>query len=478
MMWIPQRGPQLLAYTADWCDELFFGGERGGGKSDLQLGFQEDGALTYGKRWRGIMFRKTFPEMEELQARAMEVFPGSGATFKTQPSAEFPFSQCWYWPSGASVKMRYIEADKDYGRYHGHQYTGISFDEVTEYATPGGLLKMLSTLRSAYGVPCRMRATGNPGGIGHVWVKQRYIQPSPPLTPYTDPDTGFTRMFVPSRMADNQILMQSDPGYRNRILAATGGNEALRKAWLEGNWDIVAGAFFDNWDATRHVIDPWTPPKGWTRFRAMDWGSAKPFAVLWAVIVPDDTWIKQRSGQEKMLKRGALVIYRQWYGAKENEPNTGLKLDVEEVAKGIQARELGEAIDETLSVADPSMWREDGGPSLYERMVRAVKGDGGPRFRPADNTRVSGWQQVRARLNGDDGHPMLMVTADCTDFLRTFPALQHDKDRIEDVDTAGEDHDGDAVRYLCMARPLSRVKGPRVLSGPKPYTLDWVMAQR
>ena len=85
-MWIPQNGAQEIAWTADWCDELFYGGERGGGKSDLQIGWQEDGALTYGKYWRGIMFRKTYPELEELQARAMEVFPGEGR-FKTQPSA-------------------------------------------------------------------------------------------------------------------------------------------------------------------------------------------------------------------------------------------------------------------------------------------------------------------------------------------------------------------------------------------------------
>lgn len=477
-MWLPQSGAQEVAWTADWCDELFYGGERGGGKSDFQIGFQEDGALTYGKGWRGIMFRKTFPELEELQARAMEVFPGEGAVFKTQPSAEYPFSSCWYWPNGATVKMRYIEAEKDYGRYHGHQYTGISFDEVTEYASPAGLLKMLSTLRSAQGVPCRMRATGNPGGIGHVWVKQRYIAPAPPLTPYVDPETGFSRMFVPSRLSDNAILARNDPGYRARILAATGGNEALRQAWLEGNWDIVAGAFFDNW-GPQHVIDAWTPPKGWTRYRSMDWGSAKPFSVGWWVVVEEDTWLRQRAGGEAMLPRGSIVRYREWYGCKPGEPNVGLKLDVEEVGRGIKKREAAEDIDETLSVADPSMWREDGGPSLYERMVCAVPGTGGPRFRPADNSRVPGWQQVRARLNGDeDGRPLLFVTRDCVDFLRTFPALQHDANRIEDVDTDGEDHVGDDVRYACMARPVSRVPRKREPSGPKPFSLDWVLQQR
>ena len=476
-MWIPQRGPQLAAIEADWCEELFYGGERGGGKSDFQLGYQEDGALRYGARHRGIMFRKTYPELEELQARASEVFPAEGATFKVQPSAGFPFSNCWYWPSGATVKMRFIENEKDYGRYHGHQYTRISFDEVTEYSTPSGLLKMLSTLRSPHGVPCSMRATGNPGGIGHVWVKARYISQAPPMTPYTDPETGFTRMFVPSRMADNQILLKNDPGYRNRILAATGGNDALRKAWLEGDWNIVAGAFFDNW-GPQHVIPRWRPPKGWTVYRSMDWGSARPFSVGWWAVVPDDTWLTLKDGSERLLKRGALVRWREWYGCKPGEPNTGLKLDAENVARGIKQREQGEEVDETLSVADPSMWKEDGGPSIAERMVTALPGNTGPRFRPADNTRVAGWQQVRARLNGEDGHPLLFVTDDCLDFLRTFPAAQHDSNRIEDIDTDGEDHALDDARYACMARPLSRMPKVKTSSGPKPFTMEWVLAQK
>jgi hypothetical protein len=114
MVWEPQSGPQSSALLADWCDELFYGGERGGGKSDFQLGYQEDGALKDKGYHRGIMFRKTTPELEELQARACQIFPSSGAVYKTQPSADYPFSNCWYWPNGATTKMRYIEHARDY----------------------------------------------------------------------------------------------------------------------------------------------------------------------------------------------------------------------------------------------------------------------------------------------------------------------------------------------------------------------------
>lgn len=430
MTWNPQPGPQTSALLADWVPELFYGGERGGGKSDFQLGYQEDGALRYGKAHRGIMFRKTYAELEELQARARSVFVG--AVYKTQPSADYPFSNCWYWPNGASVKMRYIERETDYGRYHGHQYSSISFDEVTEYATPAGLLKMLSTLRSAHNVPCTVRLTGNPGGKGHGWVKTRYIDVAPPMTPYTDPESGMVRMFIPSRLADNPILLGSDPDYRSRLIASTSGNEALRKAWLEGDWDIVAGAFFNCWDRSKHVIKPFNVPKSWSRFRSFDWGSSHPFSVHWWAIAGDDDHVP----------RGAIVCYREWYGA--SEPNVGLKLSAEQVAAGIVSRDAGEKF--VYSVADPSCWKVDGGPSIAERMHKS-----GVVFMRADNQRINGWDQVRQRMIGAD-KPMLYLFDTCRDSIRTIPLMQHGTD-IEDIDTDLEDHCVDSIRYACMSRP-------------------------
>jgi hypothetical protein len=448
-MWVPQSGAQANAYDAAWCQELFYGGERGGGKSDFQLGYQERGALRYRKAWRGIMFRRTYPELEELQGRAMEIFPGEGAVFKAQSSADFPYSNAWYWPNGATVKMRYIEAEKDYGRYHGHQYSGISFDEVTEYQTPTALLKMLSTLRSVEGVPCTVRATGNPGGVGHAWVKSRYISVSPPYRAYKDPDSGFSRMWIPSKLSDNQILLQADPDYEARIRAATGGNEMLRRAWLEGDWDIVAGAFFDCWRADRHVIRPIKLPEHWTRFRSMDWGSARPFSVGWWAIANDAF-----AHPDGVIPRGALVRYREYYGAKDSvrEPNVGLKMTAEEVAEEIMRRERGDKI--TYGVIDPATFTADGGPSIAERMARV-----GVIFRRADNARVrrhgamGGWDQLRARLGGEDGRPMIYCFDTCLDSIRTIPTLQHDNTNVEDVNTEMEDHAADEWRYACMSRP-------------------------
>lgn len=485
-MWQPQPGAQSSAIIALWVDELFYGGERGGGKSDFQLGYQLDSALRFEGKSRGIMFRKTYPEMEELQSRAMEVFPDSGGVYKTQPSTEYPFSNCWYWPNGASVKMRYIEHERDYGRYHGHQYTNISFDEVTEYDNPSPLYKMLSTLRSPYGVPCTVRLTGNPGGVGHGWVKSRYIDVAPPYTPYVDPDSGFTRLFIPSRMKDNQILLLSDPDYKNRIKAATGGNDALRKAWLEGDWDIVAGAFFDCWDRSRHVIKPFTIPDDWLRFRSMDWGSARPFSVGWWAIVSDAFVTKEGV----ILSRGCLVRYREWYGMLKNalnqpQYNVGLKLTAEQVGTGIMEREIN---DPKLSygVIDPAAFSEDGGPSIAERIMKATNGS--VIFRRADNARVArlgsigGWDQMRQRLIGyDPDMPMVVCFDTCIDSIRTIPIMQHDTDKLEDIDTDMEDHAADEWRYACMSRPYALDKP--VHSKPKFWneqTLDelWVDNQK
>ena len=174
----------------------------------------------------------------------------------------------------------------------------------------------------------------------------------------------------------------------------------------------------------------------------MDWGSAKPFAVLWLAV---------SDGVDTPVPRGALVVYREWYGS-TGEPNVGLQLPAQEVGQGIKARDGEEKIlDEVL---DPSAFSHDGGPSIAERM--------GLGWRRADNSRVAqrgamgGWDEVRARLRGNEGKPALYIFATCPHLIRTLPALQHDTLKPEDVDTDGEDHAPDALRYGCMSRPFTR----------------------
>lgn len=443
--WSPQPGPQTEAIAADWCPELLYGGAAGGGKSDYLLGDFLQDVPTYGPFWRGVLFRRTYPELQELIGRSHEIFPQTGATW-------YESDKEWHWNNGAFLRMRYLERDPDCTRYQGHQYTWIGWDELTQWPTLYAYRYLRARLRSAGYVPTkRIRATANPGGLGHMAVKEYFIDPWPQgYRPIMDEKTGLERMFIPSRIQDNAILLANDPEYIKRLKGL--GSDALVRAWLEGDWSVIDGAFFDCWSPGRHVLAPFEIPADWTRFRAFDWGSAKPFSVGWWAIVGDDF----RTGGGVLVPRGALVRYREWYGA--SAPNTGLKLTAESVAEGIREREDGDQI--SYSVADPAIFSQDGGPSIAERMASK-----GVVFRRADNKRVSqagamgGWDQMRSRLVGDaDGNPMIFCFSTCKDSIRTIPALQHDATRPEDLDTDGEDHAADEWRYACMSRPYVRTK--------------------
>jgi len=250
------------------------------------------------------------------------------------------------------------------------------------------------------------------------------------------------RIFVPSKVADNRYL--GDDYIANLFQV---GSPNLVAAWLDGDWSVIEGAFFDCWSALKHIIKPFEIPRDWLRFRSLDWGSAKPFSIGWWAVAGDDYVLPD--GQ--VIPRGALIRYREWYGA--SSPNVGLKMAAEAVADGIKAREQpGEKI--TYSVMDPSAFASDGGPSIAERM-----GTRGVHFSRADNKRIAqrgalgGWDVVRHRLIGEGERPMLFFFSTCVDAIRTLPALQHDPDRPEDVDTEAEDHAPDEIRYACMSRP-------------------------
>lgn len=238
-------------------------------------------------------------------------------------------------------------------------------------------------------------------------------------------------------------MLEHDPTYIDRLYLV--GSDQLVRAWLEGDWSVVTGAFFDCWSVQRHVLRPFVIPPHWLRFASFDWGSAKPFSIGWWA-VSDGSTIDGR-----WLPPGAMVRYREWYGA--SGPNKGLGMTVTDIANGIRERERGDKVD--YRVADPACWKVDGGPSHAEVMMNA-----GVLFRRADNSRVTGWTQMRDRMIGQDNTPMMFVFSSCADFIRTVPALQHDQARAEDVDTDGEDHAGDDARYACMSRPWTRALAP------------------
>lgn len=439
IVWRPQAGPQKALIDCPF-PEILFGGARGGGKTDGVLGKYAIKDRAYGKGFNAIFFRQEMPQADDLIERAKEIYLPCGAAWKEQ-------SKTFVMPFGGRVRFRPLENVDDAKKYQGQNLSDAAVEEAGNYPDSRPIDMLFGALRSKTGVPIQLILTANPGGAGQHWIKSRFIDPAPfgmkPLRrELPNGKLSHQYVYIPSRVADNKILLSHDPNYADRLNLV--GSAELVRAWLEGDWNVISGAFFTEFSITKHVVQPFQIPAHWLRFRAMDWGSARPFSVGWYAV---------SDGEIAKYPRGALIKYREWYGVKAGQPNVGLKLTAEEVAYGIKDRERDERI--TYGVIDPAAYSEDGGPSIAERMERC-----GVFFGPADNARVSrggamgGWDQLRARLKGDgDGRPMLYLFSTCVDTIRTLPALQHDDRRPEDLDSDSEDHAADETRYACMSRP-------------------------
>ncbi len=442
-LWAPQEGPQTRFVEAEEF-EVVYGGARGGGKTDAALGDFAFHARKYGAGAQGLMVRRTRRALEPTLVRARQIYGPEGAIWSESRS-------CFEWPSGARLYFRHLDNDADANLYQGHAYSRVYVEELTQFPSPVPVNKLKATLRSATGAPCGFRATCNPGGAGHAWVKARYIDPGPGervVETFTNPFDGATlemaRLFIPARLPDNPALLNQDPYYVARL--AMSGSETLVRAWLEGDWNAVEGAFFDKW-RPRNVVKPFPIPRHWTRIRSFDWGYAAPFSVGWWAVASET-----RIDGADLIPRGALVRYREWYG-QDPQTGQGLRLVTELVAQGILEREADDP--KPMGVADPSIFAHMDGSSISERFRRK-----GVDFKPGDNTRIgrlgafTGWDQMRARIAGDEDGPGLVVFDTCRHFIRTVPSLQHDPMRMEDLDTRAEDHIADETRYACLSRPV------------------------
>ena len=423
-------------------EDLLFGGARGGGKTYGMLGDWISHADLYGENAFGVFFRKTYPELEQVQIYAEKIFPLVGAKYHAGP-------RTWVFPNGAKLKMRYLERDKDADRYQGHEYTWICFEEIVNWASPKPIDKLRACLRSGAGVPCYFRATGNPGGIGHNWVKARYVDPAPPRTPFYDTETETMRIYIPATLDDNTRLAENDPHYWKRIHASANGDEQLLKAWRFGDWDIVAGGMLDDiWKREVHVIAPFQIPRSWYIDRTFDWGSSSPFSVMWwaesdGTLAPNGIY----------YPRGTMFAIDEWYGW-SGKPNEGNKMLAHEIADGIIEREA-EGLLKYLIVspgaADTQIWQSDPivgistADEMAERGVDWTKADKSP------GSRKQGWLRLRRFLKAAKENQKeeagLYIFSNCTQWIRTVPVLpRYEKDR-DDVDPKAEDHAGDSTRY-------------------------------
>jgi hypothetical protein len=438
IIWQPQPR-QALALSCP-AFELLFGGARGGGKTDFLLADFCGGIVTWGKNWRGILFRKTYPELEEVILRAKELYLPIGAEYHDQKKT-FTFN------NGAWLRLRSLDRDDEVTHYQGHQYTWVGFDELGNYRTDFQWGYMMTSCRSAAGAPCYMRATANPGGVGHAWIKNRFIEGFEPEKMYRDAN-GNTRCFIPSKIDDNQALLKNDPGYKNRFDNLP---DYLRRALLEGDWDIMAGQVFDEWRREKHVVKPFALEQGaWHKFYAFDWGYQAPYALVKLAVNGD----------------GKVIQYGELYGCLPGEINKGVKESSPEIARKAKASADAEGVTEL--VADPSCWnKQDDHPAVIEAFQAA-----GFRCERANNDRVPGWARLHELLKTEDEYnrPMLQVFDTCTQTIRTLPVLLPDEHKPEDVNSDMEDHLADALRYGIMS---VHARYPRTLFGIRKDLNRW-----
>lgn len=423
MLWKPNSGPQTALVNCP-VHEVLFGGARGGGKTEGMLGDWLLHQSHYAANSVGVFFRRTLPQLEPVIERAKKLFFLIGADYNKQ-------AKTFEFPNGALLKFRYLDSSSDAENYQGHEYTRLYFEEVTNWATPDAIDKLRACLRSSAGVPCRLRMTGNPGGVGHSWVKQRFIDAAPPMTLTTDQESGSQRVFIPSKLEDNPHL---DPHEYVQMLKQVGSPELVR-AWRDGDWNVSSGAFLAGlFSRQKFVIKTFDIPHHWQRWRSMDWGFAAPYCVLWYAQDED----------------GNIYVYRELYGIEKDaqgnfKPNKGSRETAQQVAEKVKRAEVFERvnkIDLLGSTADPSIWSETGTELSIEEHFRKLD----VIWNKADarrGSRVLGAHEVIRRLREGS----LFIFDTCTHLIRTLESIPTSASNPEDVDTDAEDHAWDTLRY-------------------------------
>lgn len=494
-IWEPQPGSQVSFLTCPY-EEILYEGTRGPGKTDaLLMKYAQHVGEGFGEAWRGIIFRKTYKQLSDVIAKSQKWFR------QIFPFAKYNKSEHqWEFPDGETLLFRYMDNPLDYWNYHGHEYPFIGWEELTNWADSGCYDSMKSCNRSSHPDPSMPRFYGgtcNPFGIGHHWVKARFIDQGPPKVPiverFTHPIDGSTivmrRCYIHGSWRENKRLVDSDPLYIAKLMAIKDENK--RKAWLDGDWNITAGSILGAWyNSAVHSIAPFKIPSSWKVDRSFDYGSSKPFSVGWwaesdGTEVLMGQAINPATGrmapQYMSWPKGTLFRINEWYGCKEDEPNTGLEMLTSDIGKGIKEREDAMLAGGMIRMrpspgpADSSIFDVLDGKSIAAEMAKAA--NGGIKWLEANKSpgsRVAGWSLLRdllaAAMDRDEhGSPILrtkpmeepglFVFNTCKGWLRTVPMLPRDPNKPDDVDTKAEDHTGDETRYRIYRKGHTQSSG-------------------
>lgn len=416
--WIPHRGPQTEALSRSE-KELLYGGARGGGKTEAGLAWLAEPEYVGNPLYKGLVLRKNYDDLSDWLARAEKFYSGIAVIQGKPPIIKFA--------NGSFVRTGHFKDSKTFDKYQGHEYHKILIEELTKVIKSlKDYQKLLSLCRSTVpGLVPQMFLTTNPGGIGHVWTKKYFVDTSCNKT-FIDPISKYSRIFIPAKVEDNPTLMKNDPDYVHFLDSLP---DKLKEAWRHGSWTAYEGQFFDEWSDS-YVCER-DISKALTFLISLDYGyRPDPSSVGFWAVYPDNSVHRFDEIYKHELSYPALA-----QEIKERMDLWGKKFD--------------------FIVADPSAW----GDKSYKKF--ALTGESGwetiqnivniPVIK-ADNSRVAGWGRMRVYFQ----HKLITIDPVCKGFIEEIPALVHDENKPDDVDTDCVDHACDDVRYLVMSRPMPK----------------------
>ena len=413
--WESHKGPQTEALMR-LEDEILYGGARGGGKTDAGLAWMVEPEYIDEPRYAGLVIRRNSDDLSDWIARARAFYRPLGARFvggDTKVVIRFP--------SGAFIRTGHLMDENAYEKYQGHEYQKILIEEATQIPSEDSYLKLISSNRSTIpSLKAQAFLTTNPGGPGHIWVKQRFVDCARMKT-YTD-QFGRTRIFIPAKVDDNPTLINNDPQYV-RLLDSL--PEDTRKAWRDGDWDIFAGQYFKRLRRDVHIIRPFEIPSHWTRFRSFDWGFAHNSVCIWWAVEP--------------APGNRVIIYRHYVQNQTVATQTARNI--------LGMTPSGEDIE--ITVAGHDLWAKIKHDSLptYNTMADVMIGEG-LNLDKAEIDRLNGWNYLRELIEWDDDTPpRLQIFSTSEAVFNGLVTLQHDPKRPEDVEKVDGDDIGDSVRY-------------------------------
>ena len=377
--------------------EVLFGGAAGGGKSHGQLIDALLFAMRYPKS-KQLMLRRSYPELEKSLIRAAAaLYPRSIFTLNAS-------NHLGKFKNGSIIDFGYCAGELDVYQYQSAEYDIIRFDELTHFSE-SQYLYLISRVRGANGYPKQVKCSTNPGGIGHSWVKRRFIDPAPPMCKFVGED-GLSRIYLPSLISDNPFLMDRDPDYEKRLLALP---ERERRALLYGDWSVFDGQYFSEFDPRVHVISPFEIPSHWRKYRTVDYGLDR-LACLWIAVSPD----------------GRAFVYREYC-----ESNLTISAAAEAI---LDRTPRGEDIYATLAPPDLFSRSQESG-----RSKATIFSECGINFTKTSNDRECGWLALKELLSTRNGTAGLGIFSVARELIRCLPALQTDK--LRPTDCANEPHD-------------------------------------